>query len=191
MKLKNNKKMNKKFLKDKQGFTLLELLVSIGIMAVLLGLFFVNFKKVDYNRTLNNEQEQVVSILKQAQIYALVGQTIDNQRYNYGVHVEECSAGECQIIIFKDLKTGGDKIYTLGEEILTQNLARDISIQDGGILLDSSPVSDSLDIVFEVPLAKIYFNTADSASQAEINLYHVVTQSESGITINRVSGQIE
>ena len=179
--------MNKKK-KNNQGFTLLELMVSISIMLVLITIFLMNFKGIENKQLLENEKEELITILKQAQIYALVGQTINDERYNYGVHITNCSAGTCEYILFKDAEDEGNKRYDDGEKIESHKTSGKIEIRSD----DLYPVkNNALDIVFEVPFGNIYFNGVDSDEEAEINIRYNMDETKKTITINGSSGQIE
>jgi len=165
---------------NQKGFTVIELLVTVGIMALLTGLFLVNFREIQNRHLLENEKEELVTILKQAQIYALVGQTIGDVRYNYGVHVG-CANNVCKYVLFKDNKESGDKKYQSGEEISIKKLSPKITILSGR----------GLNVVFEVPLGNIWFGGAESLDEATITLNNLTNNTPANITINRISGKIQ
>ena len=146
-----------------------------------------NFQGFEKTQVLDTEADKLVSVIRQAQIWALTGQTSDNVRYSYGIHLEECNALEtCEYIFFKDIDK--DYIYDQNESITSGNYA---FIK--GVYIDSVDpnLSGILDIAFVPPLTEIYFNGETSTSQAEIILTSSFTSgNQKIITINQESGQI-
>jgi len=178
-----------KYPKNPKGFTVLELTVVISITVILLLIFLANFRGFENRSALDYEADKLVSVIKQAQMLALTGQTIGNTRYNYGVHLYECISGACRYILFSDLN--GDNDYDAGEEysqgtfIITQGVYIDVD----DLTIDSSIV-DPLNIVFEAPFGNTYFNDSQVQDQAQIILSSSHYDGQKTITINRVSGQI-
>jgi type II secretory pathway pseudopilin PulG len=178
-------------IKNQKAFTVLELMVVIGIMVMMLLLTIPNFQNFDKNQILETEADKLFSVLRQAQVWALTGQTVSGTRYNFGVHFNStCVANACNYVFFKDLKdpiNPGDKRYDQGEEY-------GIGINSFGRGVYASainPNSDGLDIVFEAPSGAIYFNgvVADESS-ATITLTSSVSGKTKTITVNGSSGQI-
>ena len=128
----------------------------------------------------------MVSVLRQAQIWALTGQTSGAIRYSYGARLTECVSNSCVYILFKDLN--GNNLYDSGEEIsgAEYNLIKGVYIETL-----SPQVSNNLDIIFEPPLSKIYFNNSVSQDSAQIVLGSSLTTDTKIITITRESGQID
>jgi len=174
----------KKFFSDQQGFTALELVIVAGIMAFLLVLVLSNFRGFEQRSALDGETDKLASVLRQAQIWSLTGQTSSATRYSYGVHLSKCASGSCAYILFRDTETGGNKLYDAGEEVVSYTLPQ-------GVYVDSlTPnISNQSDIVFLAPLGLVYINGAVSASEEAIVLKHTTGRQKS-VTVNRVSGQI-
>ena len=59
-----------------KGFTLIEMLVVIGIMAMILGLFLVNFSGLEGARNLKIAQNQLVTDLRKIQSYTLSSRNV-------------------------------------------------------------------------------------------------------------------
>ena len=104
------------------GFTLVEVLVSIGIFTVLTGVVLSNYRGYNTNALFANASEDIVLALRQAQVYGVgVKGTGTSFTTPYGVHFN--SANPNQIIIFADIYPSavpplipGDGIYTSGND---------------------------------------------------------------------------
>jgi len=174
--------------KKQNGFTVLELMVVMGIMVMMLLLTIPNFQSFDKNQVLETEADKLFSVLRQAQVWALTGQTVGGARYNFGVHFfSNCLPTACSYIFFKDDLTSGNKRYDVGEAYDTGQS----SFSKGVYVSASSPNSNGLDIVFEVPDGAVYLN---GAAAGETNAQITLTSSLSGktktVTVNGSSGQI-
>lgn len=180
-----------KYLKLQIGFTILELVVVMAIIVILIVLFLTNFRGFENKSALEGEADKISSVLKQAQVLSLTGQLAGSPptRYSYGVRISECTSGSCTYILFGDFDD--DKLYTLGEENIggqIHNMLKGVYINPGSLQLGGS-VTD-LDIVFEPPLADVYFNGLQSFETATIILDHTIYNGQKTITINQISGQI-
>ncbi len=176
---------------NKKGFSILELIIVAGIMVVLLTLVLINFKGFNRSSALDIEAEEVASLLRQAQVWALTGQTVGGERYNFGVKIDECSSGSCQLKLFADLDE--DFVYdSAPEEAYGQggyNLINGVYVANGDLKNNGNPV-DELQVVYEAPLAKIYVNGVELTDNAQITLSHTNYSAEKNIIINAQSGQI-
>jgi len=168
------------------GFTVLELVIVTGIMALLAAVAIANFRGFERDQVLDSEADKLASVLRQAQIFALTGQTTSDTRYSYGVHLETClPPATCQYILFSDLD--GDNLYDSGEE-LSGNSYEFIK---GTYVSSLDPVSGgNLDIVFEPPEATIYFNNQITDSSATTTLVNSLSGKQRDVIISRESGQI-
>jgi prepilin-type N-terminal cleavage/methylation domain-containing protein len=175
-----------KILKKQKGFTVIEMLVVASIMVLLLVVTVVNFRGFEKSQIVETETEKLASVLRQAQVWTLVGQTVSETRYNYGVHLEECTAlTSCYYTIFRDIDW--DARYDVGEEVTGRTYTFLTGVYIG--TLDPQD-SEDLDILFIPPLANVYFNGLD-ISEAQISIVSNLSSNTNTITINQVSGQIE
>lgn len=179
--------MFKKIIFNQKGFTVLELITVAGIMAMLLTLVIANFRGAEHRSTLDSEAEKIVSVIRQAQIWSLTGQTVAGSRYFYGLNLGVCSANSCNYYLFKDAESGGNKIYDSGETVDGGSYK-----MPAGIYVESvSPSSSNkLNIVFSAPLGRTYFNNAETSETATIVLKSTRYAGQKTIQINRISGQI-
>jgi len=167
----------------------MELIVVGGIVVIISVMFLVNFRGTENKFALENEAEKIASILRQAQMLTLIGQTSGGDRHNYGVHISTCTSGSCPYYLFGDEKEAGNKTYDADEE---DNGGFGHNILKGVYVSSVAPgAGTDLDVVFEVPLGTIYFNGAAVGETATITLEHALFDGIKNIIINRSSGQIE
>lgn len=106
-----------------QGFTLLELLVSIGIMGLLIGFSSLAYLNVQKNSDLSSQTSQLVNTVRQVQNYAMTGQTgmSINQNFlqedlvrTYQKHSNQFDENLFHRIIFKSKNKMAPKAYAAG-----------------------------------------------------------------------------
>lgn len=91
MKQYNNETMYNR-LHCNRGFTLIELIVSMGIFTIIMGFSFVAYLNIQKSSDLANQTTQLVSSIRQAQALAISGQTLDSSTsVPVGIHFEEHS----------------------------------------------------------------------------------------------------
>lgn len=84
-------------IKNKQkGFTIIELMVSAGIIAVISVLVVANFRGSTQKSSLDNEAERLAGIIRTAHINSLAGLTVGGVRPagGFGVYLNECGMGQ-------------------------------------------------------------------------------------------------
>lgn len=114
---------------SQRGFTLVEVLVSIGIFTVLTGVVLSNYRGYNTNALFANASEDIVLALRQAQVYG-VGSKGEGSSFTtpFGVHFN--GANPNQIIIFADAHPAavspdvisGDGKYTPGSDSLIETI---------------------------------------------------------------------
>ena len=144
-----------KKIKKQSGFTLMELLTSMFIIALLSGLFFTNYHGANEQNKLILAAQKLDSDIRIAQNYALGSKEFSGVAPSggWGVYLAENSS---DYIIFADINN--DHTYTIGEEFRIINLSDDIitdSLNIGGFSVSS------VDIVFLPPTPIIYINNVD------------------------------
>lgn len=101
------------------GFTLIELIVSIGVFVLIMGFASLSYLNIQRSSDLANQTTQLISSLRQAQALAMSGQTQDSQNnVSVGVHFESN-----RYVIF----IGSDYNESDSDNIIT-NLPSNISI---------------------------------------------------------------
>jgi len=175
-----------------KGFTLVEMLIAISIVAVLSGIVFANFNNFRTFSNLDSDVEQLAAALRQTQLWALSGQTRNGVRPDggWGMHLDECNTGNCKYLLFADLYPAGAPNYTYdagNDEVVSEGIL-DKLVEVKKV---EPKVNSSLDIVFTSPYADIYLNGSQTNTQGTITLRHTNSQNEGIITIDRISGKIE
>jgi prepilin-type N-terminal cleavage/methylation domain-containing protein len=128
----------------KKGFTLIELVVVIGLIALMTALVLPNYRSGDQRLALQRSAHKLSQDLRRVQEMAISAKEFDgapaDYDYSYGVYLREDQP--TQYILFADLDNGKD--YDSGEEI--EILAFETRVEIGNL----SPAS-SLTIVFSPP----------------------------------------
>ncbi len=130
------------------GFTMIELLVSIAIMTILIGVFLVNYRGADNRTELNLSAQRMVSFIRLAQ-----NNTLGSAEYNgqipeggWGVHFDLASSTN-DFYIYADLD---EDMQMDSGEYNTSYGARKITLPSG-IYLASTTMGDLVDITFLPP----------------------------------------
>lgn len=198
---------------QRSGFTLIEMLISLSIFAVVTAFVTANFRAGRQSDEIRLATQLVATAIRRAQTMAISGQTVPycqggtNDKgicpggtnlecgggtcvrevpKGYGIHLTTVGTGASKAILFAD--TDGDKLFSTRETVRTD------SITPGPFVVASAldPVSagSALDIVFEPPKPKIWFNASQSTGIASITLRHTTSGQTKNVTINIISGQI-
>ncbi|MCR4284011.1 MAG: type II secretion system GspH family protein [Parcubacteria group bacterium] len=98
----------------RQGFTLIELIVSVGIMVMVTTVILANYTTFNKKIKLEGVTQEIVSIIREAQAYGISNKIISGPGSSvaYGVHFD--MALPDTVIIFSD--SNADNNYTVGEE---------------------------------------------------------------------------
>lgn len=155
----------------------MELMVSIFIVALLTGLFLVNYKNTNKRSELNTVKQRLASDIRQAQNNSLGAKTYDgvhNPAGGWGAHFALAAPGSYIIFADKD----GNHYYDSGEMIETRTLPP-------GVTISSLSPANFVDIVFLPPDPQTYINAAsNAAASAQITLRESVNNSTALITVN-------
>jgi len=100
-----------------RGYTLMEILISIAVLLILVGLGVINYHSVGSKNELNSSGQEIVSILRLAQSKTL-GSKKESQ---YGVYFSTSSDPHRYILFqgpdYVSRATSSDVIYELSEEL--------------------------------------------------------------------------
>ena len=103
----------KKLIVSKSGFTLVEMIVVISIIALISTIMLTNYRGGQKESTLQRAAQQVVSDLRRAQNMAISTKELGTT-YGYGVYFNS-SGYPTSYILFAD--ADNDKYYDIGEEV--------------------------------------------------------------------------
>ena len=167
--------------KNKTGFTIIDLLVSLGIFAFITGAVIANFRDGSNNEAVRQGSEIIASLLREAQSRTLSGAVLPDGDFpdgGYGVRFNTSNGN--YIIFFAD--TNGNLIYDDGEELEdnSQNLPNGVSFNLG----------QDLDIVFNQFNSTLTFNGASTPDTQTIPVISSGSSVVKNIVILRISGQV-
>lgn len=169
----------------KKGFSLIELIVAIGIFGILTAAVVVNLRQASPAGELNLQAANIVSLLRQAEVQSKAGEPFEGQISigGYGVTITECSTPPCSAVLFADVN-GDWTIQSATEEVQSISLGENVTI-------DSVSLATTVDITFKPPRPFICFNAQCSdIGTLDITLGSTETSETVTITINQISGQI-
>jgi len=179
---------SRNLLRMKKGFTIIELLVAMGIFVIITGMVVANFRTGSRSDELKIAAETLVSNLRKAQNMALAGQLLNgvSPPGGYGVYFKLAEAD--RYIIFAD--SDGQLDYDLGERLADGAvvLPRDIRI----LSIELAPTGPVLaaSAIFKPPKPTIYINGGTSGSVLSVTLKHNLSGQTRKVVIKRISGQI-
>ncbi|KKS40675.1 hypothetical protein A3H03_02625 [Candidatus Kuenenbacteria bacterium RIFCSPLOWO2_12_FULL_42_13] len=186
-----------KYQKNKPGFTITELVVAAGIIAMISVMVVVNFRGANQKAALDNEAERLSTILRQANINSLIGLTVAGARPvgGFGLHLVTC-ATDCFYWLFAD--GDSDHLYNDINPDEDDTLIQRFGTLDDNVYINQiilplpvgQPQPASLDLVFLPPQGLVFINGATTYSEAQITLGFKNTSYTKVITLDSKSGRI-
>lgn len=130
-----------------EGFTMIELMVTMGLFMVMTGAVLANYRTFDTNAKFSNASEDIVLALRQAQVY---GAGVKGQGGSfdvpYGVHF---APNADNIILFADIN--GDGKYTGADGLPVDTIKWQGNIKINSLTCGGLPCTSFLDITFKRP----------------------------------------
>lgn len=168
----------------KKGFTIIELLVSLGIFIIVTTMVVTNFRGGSRSDELKIAAETIASNLRRVQNMALAGEQVGGitPMGGYGIYF---SLGEpSHYIIFAD--SNGNQKYDMGEDLLDGKimLLKNIVITEVQPLVNSS-------VVFKPPKPTVYINGGIADNIFSVTVKHTLSGKIKKVSANRVSGRID
>jgi len=178
------------------GFTIVEIIVAIGIMTMITVLYAVNVKGFQQGLIVQTNADQLAGVIRQVQVWALTGERINDARPDggYGIYISSpCTNGICTALIFANTEDPDNHQYNV-----------DSNCGDGGcddlirtdyfheqVNVSGTNPSGNLTLLFTPPSAIMYRNGSPTNFSASITLTH---RAQSGatktISVDGTSGQV-
>ncbi len=174
------------------GFTMIELLITVAIFTVLVGVVLANYRSFTSNTDLVNAGESLVLSIREAQIYGIGSRGGDSLAICndfscvYGVYVEK---GASSFRLFSEDGELGNQIFNSSpdETIRVVPFPSGVSVAD--IFCDSSPC-DNVSITFKRPdpSATIKNSSGEEYSEAVITVTNA-NEKSAHVTVTK-AGQL-
>lgn len=165
---------------NKQGFTMIELIVVIALMAMMITIFLINFRVATKTKSLDLAAEKLVSDLKEIQANALNAKEYGGAvPCGWGIHYIDANT----YIYYAGGKPGGLECEDAGVNRNFQagqdTAARTVDLQNSGEIEFSGAFSD---IFFESPNPDTYINNDKSSGLLTV----ITLQLKSDATVQRI-----
>ena len=163
----------------RHGFTLIDLIVSIGIFALVATAVMVNFNAGSRNDSVRQAANIVAATLRRAQSMTLSGALLSNGAFpvgGYGVRFDQGMPGN--LTLFADID--GNFNYTDAAEAL-----EDITLPK-----ENAATGPTLNVVFSSPDGDVYFNGVATESSKTISITAPQADVSKSVIIYRLSGQV-
>lgn len=179
--------MNFNLKKNSGGFTLIELIVSVGILVIITTIILANYTTFNKRIKLEGVTQEIASIIRQAQAYGMSSKRYLPSTNSYGVHFDINSPDS--IIMFYDFD--GDHLYDGSAEdeevfkIQSSDRISQICVKKTVAPLFSCPGTasvDTLDVVYERSKIFAQINNDDAISSAEI-IFRSAGETSGGVKI--------
>lgn len=186
---------------SKQGFTVVELLIVLGVFSMLTGVVLARYRTFDTNARFVNASEDVILALRQAQVYGVgaKGHTVTCGGATafdcaYGVYFSTAAANKNGITFFVD--ANNNKIYDAGEELPSEKISWASNIAVTGLTCDGVACTTGvLSVTFRRPSPDAFVNdtfvspVTSPYTKAVVTLTDSNTLKTSNVTVTRF-GQI-
>lgn len=133
-----------------RGFTLIELVVVTGIIALISGLILANYNGFGGSVLLQNLAYDIALSLRQSQEHGIsVSSYQGNFGAPYGMHFQTGGAGSSIYVLFADVN--GNGLYDTGELVQSTTVGQGYQITNLCAPIDSTNCASTLDITFKRP----------------------------------------
>lgn len=171
----------------KSGFTLIELIVSVAVIALVTGIFLANYNSTNRRTDLTMTAQELVADIRMAQNYSLglarygLSGSTNVPLGGWGVHFDLTNFGNNKYILFAD--DNGNKIFESDEANATYG-AKETVLPDNIIIVYLSS-GNKADITFlpPDPITNIT-GSASGYEQVDIVLKDTTTNTTKTIRVN-------
>ena len=135
------------FNKRSRGFTLMEMIVSVGIIAMISGIFFGNYHRYTLRNNLETDAQYFVSKIRETQNYSLSLKEFEGEipKGGWGVYL---STPQARFAVFAD--DDGAGMYQNNEQYLNDVVLTGSTTVES-VLLDDGGSPNRLSITFKPP----------------------------------------
>lgn len=178
-------------MKDKHGFTLMEVLITVAIMTLLSLVLYVNMNNQDKDKQLANNETMLAANIQQARNYALSGYNAATSTiYGYGIYAD-LTTSPITYKIYVDGNGNHKYIESDTGDAIIDTFVFDSYGQINSCQIDSTSYT-SCDIFFALYDGTVYAAGSSTFSDYTFSLVHPTDSSVvSMITIKQTTGVIE
>lgn len=180
-----------------RGFTLLELIIVIGIFVVMSGMLLANFRRSRHGDVVRVAALRLASDVQRMQALALSGSAELAGAVAYGVHVD--IGNSRQYILFGDLVRcapdaqgqgvcAANGAYDAGTDPSELLHGGEVALAAGVHLGRLTPDENAVDVIFRPPRGAV--SITPEAIEARIVFAHDATSDTRTVTVNRISGRV-
>lgn len=178
-------------LRSYRGFTLVELLISIGIFLLITSLVIVNFRQGQYRDELMGSAELIENALREAQTLTTTGATVtcpgDSVSAVPPGGFGLSAMGPDNVIVFADCEEPPTYTYAAADDLVIRTLKLAGNVEINAF----DPAGPELDLVFSPFDEKVRVNgSLILTDPALIRLRHKRTNAEAQVQTNVLTGQV-
>lgn len=178
--------LNTKEIFNERGFTLLEAMVTIGIISIMSAVYLVNYRTTNQKIILDQVASSVVSDLRNVQNMSMNVKLFNGAIPEGGYGIKINNTTPASYTIYADCDN--DHLYGLSS---TCGTSADKPEKVNDRTLDSNVViTPVLDVAFQPPNPIVWFNGLNTGTYVDIFLQYGSNTSGRKIRINRLTGQI-
>src|SRR5438105_3633871 len=149
--------------KNKFGFTLIELIVVISIMAILTLITVANFRQGEKQKRVGLASDTVISSLRDAQTYALAGKNTNNS--NPACTIPQYYRVDFYYSIDSTIYVYARNACSSTDSIEVNQLPQSTRIKAGGLSVNGTPIaSTTLFLSFSIPYGNLTISTDNAAT---------------------------
>jgi len=176
----------KTFLKERQGFTLIEVIISMVIFIIILSLSTVNHRQGEHASTFRLQALNIEDSIRSVQNMSLTGKEIAGVIPNaYGIFFDD--DGRTFIIYGDD----GDNLFDESKDVIYSEMSLDSGVELYGynLFCDGVFLSNTLDIVFIPPRPTVIINNTLACSNSVIFVKSSNSDGKWEVHFDAVSGR--
>lgn len=180
------------------GFTLLELVVVIGIFLVMTGVLLANFRRSRQGDVVRISALRLSTDIQRMQAAALSGGGADQGAAAYGVHVQMSQPDRYVLfgdrVACQDDAQGQQTCLANGRYDAGRDPAEEIT---GGVvplpadvrMTSVDPAAEAMDILFQPPRGTV--TITPDAVEVRLTLRHTAFDDTRVVSVNRISGRVD